>query len=257
MSTAAVADPYSLAQLMAPEEEGEQPPPPPLWSSSSPRRRRPSCPECEAAAAAMRQPAFHWCVRDAVVTAGFRSHVGPIERPASALPLLEPAAAVEASRAAARLLYSRRPDPVATVAVRRPPSLPSSPRQDPSPPPPSPLLPSSILHAPGLLCSLFWCALLSSSRTQRPRRLVPLARVGRGGGAPQRGHRRQIRRIRRQPPSPTQPRRLLLASLSGTRHRSTGGCAPLSRPPALGGTPRHSPLCPSLSAGQAPGAGRQ
>jgi hypothetical protein len=85
MSTAAAAaDPYSLAQLMAPEEE-EQPPPP--WSSSSPRRRRPSCPECEAAAAAaLRQPAFHWCVRDAVVTAGFRSHVGPIERPAKKSP---------------------------------------------------------------------------------------------------------------------------------------------------------------------------
>ncbi|AQK47416.1 uncharacterized protein LOC100277139 [Zea mays] len=52
----------------------------------SPRRRPSPCPECEAAAAAMRQPAFHWCVRDAVVSAGFRSHVGPIEPPPKKTP---------------------------------------------------------------------------------------------------------------------------------------------------------------------------
>lgn len=40
----------------------------------------PRCHECEAAAAAMREPAFHRCVRDAV-TVGFRSPVGPIQRP--------------------------------------------------------------------------------------------------------------------------------------------------------------------------------
>ncbi|RCV14804.1 hypothetical protein SEVIR_3G009000v4 [Setaria viridis] len=71
MSTAA-ADPY----LPLPPELEE----PPLWSP------RPPCPECEAAAAAMRPAPFHWCVRDAVVTAGFRSHVGPIERPAKKSP---------------------------------------------------------------------------------------------------------------------------------------------------------------------------
>ena len=73
MSTAAAADPYLLP--LVPELED-----PPMWSP------RPACPECEAAAAAMRQPPFHWCVRDAVVTAGFRSHVGPIERPAKKFP---------------------------------------------------------------------------------------------------------------------------------------------------------------------------
>ncbi|KAG2569918.1 uncharacterized protein LOC120683509 [Panicum virgatum] len=73
MSTAAAADPYLLP--LVPELED-----PPMWSP------RPACPECEAAAAAMRQPPFHWCVRDAVVTAGFRSHVGPIERPAKKSP---------------------------------------------------------------------------------------------------------------------------------------------------------------------------
>jgi hypothetical protein len=41
-------------------------------------------------------------VRDAVVTAGFRSHVGPIERPASALLLLEPVAAEPEQPAARR-----------------------------------------------------------------------------------------------------------------------------------------------------------
>ncbi|CAL5024602.1 unnamed protein product [Urochloa decumbens] len=71
MSTAA-ADPYLP---MVPEMED-----PPLWSP------RPPCPDCEAAAAAMRPPPFHRCVRDAVVTAGFRSHVGPIERPAKKSP---------------------------------------------------------------------------------------------------------------------------------------------------------------------------
>ncbi|KAF8660002.1 hypothetical protein HU200_058086 [Digitaria exilis] len=71
MSTAA-ADPY------LPLPPGLEDPP--LWSP------RPPCPDCEAAAAAMRQPPFHWCVRDAVVTAGFRSHVGPIERPAKKSP---------------------------------------------------------------------------------------------------------------------------------------------------------------------------
>ncbi|PUZ49604.1 hypothetical protein GQ55_7G339300 [Panicum hallii var. hallii] len=67
MSTAAAA---AADPCLLPLED------PPLWSP------RLACPECEAAAAAMRQPPFHWCVRDAVVTAGFRSHVGPIERPA-------------------------------------------------------------------------------------------------------------------------------------------------------------------------------
>ncbi|KAL6844317.1 hypothetical protein ACP4OV_025990 [Aristida adscensionis] len=75
MSTAA-ADPYF--PLAPPEPED-----PPLWSPRGPPRLgTPSpCPECEAAAAARRAPAFHRCVRDAVVSAGFRSHVGPIERP--------------------------------------------------------------------------------------------------------------------------------------------------------------------------------
>jgi hypothetical protein len=68
MSTAAAGDPYLPALL---QEEREDP----LWAPrSSP------CPDCEAAAATMRAPAFHWCVRDAV-TVGFRSPVGPIERP--------------------------------------------------------------------------------------------------------------------------------------------------------------------------------
>ncbi|CAO1943519.1 unnamed protein product [Urochloa humidicola] len=71
MSTAA-PDPYLP---LLPEMED-----PPLWSP------RPPCPDCEAAAAAMRQPPFHRCVRDAVVSAGFRSHVGPIERPAKKSP---------------------------------------------------------------------------------------------------------------------------------------------------------------------------
>ncbi|XP_047069580.1 uncharacterized protein LOC124677660 [Lolium rigidum] len=51
----------------------------PFWYGSTTPRSSP-CPECEAAAAAMRAPAFHWCVRDAV-TVAFRSAVGPIERP--------------------------------------------------------------------------------------------------------------------------------------------------------------------------------
>ncbi|KAL6651644.1 hypothetical protein ACP70R_010569 [Stipagrostis hirtigluma subsp. patula] len=77
MSTAA-ADPYFP---LAPEPED-----PPLWSPRPSRVGTPSpCPECEAAAAALREPAFHWCVRDAV-TVGFRSHVGPIERPAKKPP---------------------------------------------------------------------------------------------------------------------------------------------------------------------------
>ncbi|CAN6269837.1 unnamed protein product [Urochloa humidicola] len=78
MSTAAAGpDPYT--PLVLPEMED-----PPLWSP------RPPCPDCEAAAAAMRQPPFHRCVRDAVVTAGFRSHVGPIERPAKKSPSPSP-----------------------------------------------------------------------------------------------------------------------------------------------------------------------
>ncbi|CAN6230113.1 unnamed protein product [Urochloa humidicola] len=78
MTTAAAApDPYNLP--LVPEMED-----PPLWSP------RPPCPDCEAAAAAMRQPPFHRCVRDAVVTAGFRSHVGPIERPAKKSPSPSP-----------------------------------------------------------------------------------------------------------------------------------------------------------------------
>ncbi|XP_062185237.1 uncharacterized protein LOC133888873 [Phragmites australis] len=78
MSTAA-PDPYFP---LAPELED-----PPLWS---PRPSTSPCPECEAAAASMREPAFHWCVRDAV-TVGFRSHVGPIERPAKKSPSPPPA----------------------------------------------------------------------------------------------------------------------------------------------------------------------
>ncbi|WOL16047.1 hypothetical protein Cni_G24829 [Canna indica] len=38
------------------------------------------CEECEAAKAEGRRTGFHWCVNDAV-TVGFRSPVGPIERP--------------------------------------------------------------------------------------------------------------------------------------------------------------------------------
>lgn len=83
MSTAAAAGPdpsyFHLAAAGHPEHED----PAALWS---PRLRPSPCPECEAAAAAMRQPAFHWCVRDAVVSAGFRSHVGPIERPPKKTP---------------------------------------------------------------------------------------------------------------------------------------------------------------------------
>ncbi|XP_047069761.1 uncharacterized protein LOC124677855 [Lolium rigidum] len=66
LSTAAT-DPYPL-----PQED-------PFWYGSTTPRSSP-CPECEAAAAAMRAPGFHWCVRDAV-TVAFRSPVGPIERP--------------------------------------------------------------------------------------------------------------------------------------------------------------------------------
>ncbi|XP_062227202.1 uncharacterized protein LOC133925303 [Phragmites australis] len=78
MNTAA-ADPCFP---LAPELED-----PPLWS---PRPSASPCPECEAAAASMREPAFHWCVRDAV-TVGFRSPVGPIERPAKKSPSPPPA----------------------------------------------------------------------------------------------------------------------------------------------------------------------
>uniref|UniRef100_A0A0D9WBE8 DUF7138 domain-containing protein n=1 Tax=Leersia perrieri TaxID=77586 RepID=A0A0D9WBE8_9ORYZ len=80
MHTAA-ADPY----FPPPERED-----PPLWSSARPLMPpRSSCPECEAAAASMREPGFHWCVRDAV-TVGFRSPVGPIERPAKKSPSPSP-----------------------------------------------------------------------------------------------------------------------------------------------------------------------
>lgn len=83
MHTAA-ADPYAP---LTPERED-----PPLWSPR-PRSRQgtpSSCPECEAAAAGMREPAFHWCVRDPV-TVAFRSPVGPIERPAKKSPSPPPA----------------------------------------------------------------------------------------------------------------------------------------------------------------------
>lgn len=71
MSTAA-PDPYLLPPLL-------DDPPAALW----PARPSTPCPDCEAAAAlGMREPAFHWCVRDAV-TVGFRSPVGPIERPSA------------------------------------------------------------------------------------------------------------------------------------------------------------------------------
>ncbi|XP_066344944.1 uncharacterized protein [Miscanthus floridulus] len=72
---------FHLAAAAAGHPEHEDPAA--LWS---PRLHPSPCPECEAAAAAMRQPAFHWCVRDAVVSAGFRSHVGPIERPPKKTP---------------------------------------------------------------------------------------------------------------------------------------------------------------------------
>ncbi|WVZ87763.1 hypothetical protein U9M48_034352 [Paspalum notatum var. saurae] len=79
-TTGAAADPYQHLPLLPDPED------PPLWSSASPRPAS-ACPECEAAAAGLRgKPAFHWCVRDAVVSAGFRSHVGPIERPAKKSP---------------------------------------------------------------------------------------------------------------------------------------------------------------------------
>lgn len=81
MSTAG-PDP-SYFHLAAAAAAGARPDHEDLWS---PRLRPSPCPECEAAAAAMRQPAFHWCVRDAVVSAGFRSHVGPIERPPKKTP---------------------------------------------------------------------------------------------------------------------------------------------------------------------------
>ncbi|XP_048559977.1 uncharacterized protein LOC125540408 [Triticum urartu] len=72
MSTAA-PDPYLLPPLL-------DDPPAALW----PARPSTPCPDCEAAAAlGLREPAFHWCVRDAV-TVGFRSPVGPIERPSTA-----------------------------------------------------------------------------------------------------------------------------------------------------------------------------
>ncbi|KAF0908435.1 hypothetical protein E2562_025409 [Oryza meyeriana var. granulata] len=82
MHTAA-ADPYFP---LAPERED-----PPLWSARPLRQGTSpsSCPECEAAAAMMREPGFHWCVRDAV-TVGFRSPVGPIERPAKKSPSPSP-----------------------------------------------------------------------------------------------------------------------------------------------------------------------
>ncbi|KAL5215160.1 hypothetical protein ABZP36_004312 [Zizania latifolia] len=73
------ADPFFP---LTPERED-----PPLWSARPLRQGTPSsCPHCEAAAAAgFRLPGFHWCVRDAV-TVGFRSPVGPIERPAKKSP---------------------------------------------------------------------------------------------------------------------------------------------------------------------------
>ncbi|CAM0901805.1 unnamed protein product [Alopecurus aequalis] len=73
MSTAAAtADPYLPALLQEREDPGAA-----FWYDSATAT---PCPECEAAAATVRAPAFHWCVRDAV-TVGFRSPVGPIERP--------------------------------------------------------------------------------------------------------------------------------------------------------------------------------
>lgn len=74
-------DPAYLHLAAGGHPEHEDPAAP--WS---PGRRPSPCPECEAAAAAMRQPAFHWCVHDAVVSAVFRSHVGPIERPPKKTP---------------------------------------------------------------------------------------------------------------------------------------------------------------------------
>jgi hypothetical protein len=85
MSTAAAGpDPTYFHLSSAAAGHPDHGDPQQLWS---PRRRPSPCPECEAAAAAaMRQPPFHWCVRDAVVSAGFRSHVGPIERPPKKTP---------------------------------------------------------------------------------------------------------------------------------------------------------------------------
>ncbi|XP_074590537.1 uncharacterized protein LOC141846403 [Curcuma longa] len=45
-----------------------------------PPRMASACEECEAAKVEGRPPGFHWCVHDAV-TVGFRSMVGPIQRP--------------------------------------------------------------------------------------------------------------------------------------------------------------------------------
>lgn len=102
MSTAA-PDPYLLPPLL-------DDPPAARW----PARPSTPCPDCEAAAAlGLREPAFHWCVRDAV-TVGFRSPVGPIERP----------------------------------SARRSPSATPSPSPSPSPPPHSRL--PSFIH-PGLM----------------------------------------------------------------------------------------------------------
>lgn len=78
MSTAA-ADPYLQGALLLPDREDL------LWQQQQQPQRSSSCPECDSAAAAMRSPAFHWCVRDAV-TVGFRSPVGPIERPSKKSP---------------------------------------------------------------------------------------------------------------------------------------------------------------------------
>lgn len=50
-------------------------------TAGAPSPERPAvCEECEAAKEEGRPPGFHWCVYDAV-TVGFRSSVGPIQRP--------------------------------------------------------------------------------------------------------------------------------------------------------------------------------
>ncbi|WOL15656.1 hypothetical protein Cni_G24437 [Canna indica] len=65
MAAAAMAPYLPFAGPLLPAAAGEMPA---------------ACGECEAASAEGRSPGFHWCVHDAV-TVGFRSPVGPIQRP--------------------------------------------------------------------------------------------------------------------------------------------------------------------------------
>ncbi|KAJ6811179.1 uncharacterized protein M6B38_155575 [Iris pallida] len=74
-SLEAMKERYLLSMMMG------CPPSPAAARVRSPTAMVPECAECAAAVREGRSPAFHWCVYDEVVTVGFRSPAGPIERP--------------------------------------------------------------------------------------------------------------------------------------------------------------------------------